>query len=803
VHHCLVERYRGVGIHSRGKPDPIAAALVGLPGWKLLSRRVAIIVVLALMGASAVTVAVYSTAELARFARAEVSRTTTVYALGQSLSPGTRIGPLDLAGTLARLGYKETRTTPTEPGRFRRGAGVWEIALRGEEATGIRRGARIRLVMDGDRVARVIRDGRDVETAALEGEVLTGGIGRPGEEYRPLRLDEVPRTLVDAVLAAEDRRFFEHGPIDLPSLARAAWTNLREGRVAQGGSTITQQLVKIRLLTPERTAMRKLQEAWLALLIECRYSKSQILEAYLNEIYLGQRGPLVIRGVGAAARAYFGKEVHQLTAGEAATIAGMVRAPNTYSPALNPARARERRDAVLARMRELGMLSDSAYQRARREPVRAPASPAAAQDAPYFADAVRQELEQRFEEPFLRRQEGMRIFTTLDPVLQRFAENAVARGLDRLETSVPRLRRARPSARLQAALVALDPASGEVRALVGGRDYRTSQFNRALMARRQPGSAFKPFVYAAAISPRNGQPRFTAASIVDDSPITIQVGGIPWTPRNYEDRYEGRVTLQRALEQSLNSATVRIAQAVGFREVAATAHAFGFGDNLAPVPAAALGAFEVTPLELARAYLPFANAGVRPGQITTVRAVYQGGDRPVTPAADEPPVRVLTPAEAYVMTTLLEGVIRSGTGAAAQALGVSGDVAGKTGTTNEGRDAWFVGYSSRLLAVVWVGFDDGQPLLLSGAQAALPIWADFMRQARETYPAPSFSVPEGVTFVDIDATNGKRANAFCPLVVREAFLAGTEPGPCEEHGVAAVPRKVGEWWRRLFDWLRR
>jgi penicillin-binding protein 1B len=774
-----------------------------LRGWGAVPRRAAIILTMTLTVAATAAVAIYSAEELGSFARGEVSRSTVIYTLGQSLAPGTDVRLVNLAGTLARLGYREARRPPAEPGQFQQSAGAWEIVLRGEKGTDSRRGARIRLVMAGDRIAHVVRDGRDVESAALEGEVLTGGAGRPGEDYRPLRLDETPQTLINAVLAAEDRRFFEHGPIDLPSLIRAAWANLRAGRVAQGGSTITQQLVKIRLLTPRRTAMRKLEEAWLALLIECGYSKSQILEAYLNDVYLGQRGPLAIRGVGAAARAYFGKEARQLTPGEAALIAGMVRAPNTYSPALNPARARERRDAVLARMHELGMLGEGEYRRARRDPVRALAAPASGQNAPYFADAVRQELEQRFDEASLRGQEGVRIATTLDPTLQQYAENAVARGLDQLESRVPRLRRSNVSARLQAALVALDPATGEIRALVGGRDYRTSQFDRALMARRQPGSAFKPFVYAAALSPRDGQARFTAASIVDDSPITIQVAGKPWTPRNYEDRYEGRVTLRRALEESLNSATVRVAQAVGLPEVVATARAFGFGDNLQPVPAVALGAFEVTPVELAGAYLPFANGGMRPGPITTVRAVHQGGGRRLTPTEDEPPARVVTPAEAYVMTALLQGVIRSGTAATAQALGISGDVAGKTGTTNEGRDAWFVGYSSRLLAVVWVGFDDGRPLLLSGAQAALPIWADFMRQATAAYPAPPFTVPEGVSFVDIDPTNGKRANAFCPLVVREVFLSGTEPGPCDEHGVAAIPGKVVEWWRRLFGWRRR
>jgi penicillin-binding protein 1B len=774
--------------------------------WSALRSRLPsnrILVVIGLVAVAAVmatTVVAYSALELARFARAELARSTVVYASGQSLAPGTHVGQVALAATLAHLGYAETRTRPAEPGQFQRTAAAWEIVLRGQEETGVTRGSRLRLVTEGDRVARVLRDGRDVGSAVLEAEVLTGGGVRPGEEYRPLRLSETPRLLINAVLAAEDRRFFEHGPVDPTSLARAAWANVRSGRVAQGGSTITQQLVKTRLLTPQRTMLRKVQEAWLALLVEYRYPKNQILEAYLNEIYLGQRDSQAIRGMGAAARVYFGKEVHQLTTGEAAALAGMVRAPNIYSPAADLEKSRIRRNAVLARMREVGVIGVDEYNRARTEPMRVVAWSASGLSAPYFVDAVRQELEQRFDDSDLRGRPNVRIATSLDLVLQRFAEQAMARGLDRLETTTPRVRQTKGSPGLQAALVAIDPATGEIRALVGGRDYRTSQFNRALLAHRQPGSAFKPFVYATALHPKNGRPRFTAASIVDDSPVTIQVSTGSWTPRNYEDRYEGPVTLRRALEQSLNTATVRIAQAVGPDDVLATAQAFGLGDNSSAVPSIALGAFEVTPIELARAYTPFANGGLRAGAVTAVRAVQLGNGRVSPPTSHAEPVRVISPAEAYVMTALLQGVIRSGTGAASQGSSVFGDVAGKTGTTNEGRDAWFVGYSPRLLTVVWVGFDNGQPHGMSGAQAALPIWADFMRQAQAAYGARPFTVPEGVSFVDIDVTNGKRANGYCRLVAREVFLTGTEPGVCEEHG--GVTQRVVEWWERLYGWLR-
>jgi penicillin-binding protein 1B len=632
-------------------------------------------------------------------------------------------------------------------------------------------------------------------SATLESEVLTGGGDPGGEEYRPIRASDAPIALINAVLAVEDRRFFEHNGLDPRGLARAAWANIRARRVTEGGSTLTQQLVKNRLLTPERTLTRKLREAWLATLIEWRYSKWQILEAYLNEVYLGQRGPRAIRGMGAASRAYFDKEVHQLTAGEAALLAGMVRAPNVYSPAVDPARARERRDVVLARMRDIGALDRAAYDRARREPVRARTRPRSGQPAPYFTDHVRRDVEERHGH-------GARIVTTLDLALQRFAENAVAAGLDQLESRHPGVRRSDPRARLQAALVALDAATGEIRAFVGGRDYQSSQFDRVTLARRQPGSAFKPFVYVAALRPREGGLPFTAATMVDDAPITVMVNGKPWAPRNYEDRYEGRVTVRRAFEQSLNGATVRIAQVVGAPAILATARAFGLGEQMAPVPALALGAFEVTPLDLARAYVPMANDGVAPSAARAIREVHLANGRVLKPGEDAPPAIAMSPAEAYLMTSLLRGVVRSGTGSPTQQLGLRGDFAGKTGTTNDGRDAWFVGYSSRLVTAVWVGFDDGTAHGLPGSIAALPIWTQFMKQATDAYPAPEFAAPAGIVMANIDPTTGKLANEACPLAVRETFLAGTEPAPCDEHRAFAFPR-IENWWNRFRDFFQR
>jgi penicillin-binding protein 1B len=746
--------------------------------------------------AAVALVAGYSWSALARFDRVEASRGTILYAAPQPLVPGLNVRLAALGDTLARLRYTETRDGPARPGQFRRGSGSWEIFLRGDPpATAPQL---IRVELRGDRVARVTRGGRDVGAASLEPEILTSAADRVGEDHRPVRLADVPFSLIDAVLAAEDHRFFAHHGLDLRGVARAIQANLRAGRVTQGGSTITQQLVKNRLLGRQRTFLRKIREAWLSTLVEWRYPKERILEAYLNEVYLGQRGALAIRGMSAGARAWFGKELHQLSLGEAALLAGMIRAPNSYSPAVTADRARERRDVVLARMRDLGVIGERDLQTARAEPIRVPSSTAAGQPAPYFTDWIRQELEQRFGAEALAGDLGARVHTTVDLTLQRFAENAVARGLDRLETRVRRLRRPRTE-RLQAALLALDPATGQIRALVGGRDYGASQFNRATHARRQPGSAFKPFVFATALAARGGRPAFTAASLLEDSPITLVARTGDWSPRNYEDRYEGRVTLRRALELSLNTATVRLADQVGLDRIVATARSAGITSRLAPVPALALGAFEVTPLELAGAYLPFANGGQRDTP-SGVRAVIDGDGDAVEPErADRVPV--LSPAEAYVMTSLLRGVIETGTATEARRFDLPLPIAGKTGTTNDGRDAWFVGYSPTLLTLVWVGFDSGEAHGLSGAEAALPIWADFMKQALETYPAADFAVPPGVVLADIDATNGKLAGRFCPVTRREVFLDGSEPGPCDEHGTVAD--LFVDWWKRFRGWLGR
>ncbi len=722
-----------------------------------------------------------------------------IYAAGQVLAPGVSVEAADLPGALRRLGYREIQSRPAAPGQFRRDAGAWEVHLHPRrDPRSTRPALLIRLAVDGSRIRQVSTGiGEPLEEIELEPETLTGLGGAANQLRHPVPLATVPQHLVQALLAAEDHRFFEHHGVDVRAVARAVRVNLRRGALAQGGSTLTQQLVKNLVLTPKRTWGRKMREAVLALALERRYSKEEILAAYLNGVYLGQHGGFSVYGVGAAARSFFGKDVERLTLGEAATLAAIIRAPNTYSPVQHPDRARERRNTLLRRMRELGMLDDARLAQATKERLVVQRGTAINALGPYFADWVWAQVEQ-IQPVDEASSGGLRIYTTLNPILQRAAEAALVRGLDRLEGQHRALRRSDPAARLQGAIVALDARTGEIRAMVGGRDYGQSQFNRVTQARRQPGSAFKPFVYLAALGqgPRGEPPNFTPASLLEDRALTISTGRTAWTPRNYENRYEGTVTVRRALEQSLNAATVWMADSIGYDAVVRSAREAGFTSPMEAVPALVLGSFEVTPIELASGYAALAS-GDRT-QPTGLRAVVDREGEVSEPRVERVPG--VRPDEAFLVTHLLRGVMDRGTGAAARGLGVQGPVSGKTGTTNEGRDAWFVGYTSRLVVLVWVGFDQRDVLRLSGAQAALPIWAEFMRTALDVVPAAAPEAPPSITFRDVDAANGKLATTWCPVVIREAFLASTEPrDDCVDHGPAAAVRS---FFRRLFESVR-
>jgi penicillin-binding protein 1B len=609
----------------------------------------------------------------------------------------------------------------------------------------------------------------------LEPQLITYFFDESREKRRLVRYDELPDHLVKAVLAIEDRRFFSHPGLDPFRILGAALRNLRAESYLQGGSTITQQLVKNFFLTPERTIRRKAQEALLAFVLERRAEKKDILELYLNEIYLGQAGSFSINGVGEAARMYFHKDVGNLTLPEAALLAGMIQSPNRYNPYRHARTATERRNQVVKAMREAGFIEAASADAAIAQPLRVDTPTLDSAEAPYFVDLVKAQLAQRYDSSDLTTQ-NLSVYGTLDLHLQALAQDALRDGLANVEKLIKHKDARGP---VQGCLIALEPATGAVVALVGGRSYGASQYNRVMQARRQPGSTFKPFVYLTAFEATFDDPTLppvTPATVVDDSPSVFFFEDKEYIPQNYEDNYMGSVTLRTALAHSLNNATVKVAEMVGFDRVADTwSKKLGMGANIKPYPAVALGAFEATPFEMALAYNVLANGGLKIEAVTVLKVTAEKGQTLEQHRAPEPK-RVVHEESAFLVTNMLRSVLSEGTAASSRGLGFSADAAGKTGTTNDLRDAWFAGYTPSLLCVVWVGFDDNTPLNLSGARAALPIWVQFMKNALAGTNSPPFAVPsENIVFIDIDKQTGLLATPSCPKTISEAFIAGTEP----------------------------
>ncbi|GBD25670.1 Penicillin-binding protein 1A [bacterium HR30] len=714
-----------------------------------------------------------------------------VYADSYLVYPGIDVVSSGLRNRLLELGYAEERGEPDRPGTFSTREGqVWVVYLRSfspfRETP-----QRIRFELLGTQLTRMtdIDSGEELPAIELEPPLLSGLYAGEWEERRIVSLEEVPPLLIHAILDTEDQRFFRHHGVDLYGILRALWANLRARRVVEGGSTLTQQLMKNYFLDDERTLRRKMQEALMAFLVEREFSKEEILEHYINEIYLGQRGAQAIHGVWEASQFYFGKTPQELTVAEIALLAGLIRGPNLYSPHRDRDRAIRRRNHVLNRMLRAGHIDRATYEKAVAEPLRLAPYVLRTRDAPYFSDFVRQQLTKLYPPEILFR-EGLRVFTTLDLHLQRLAEEAVSRGLERLERTYPRLQKAAQEGEaVQACLLAIQPQTGFLRAMVGGRDYRTSQFNRCTQAERQPGSVFKPIVYAAALrATRNKATPLLPTTPLEDAPFSWTYDNQNWTPSNYDDRYLGQVTMRTALEQSLNAATARLAFQIGLPEILATARDLGLTSPLPPYPSVVLGSAETSPLEIAEAYAVFANGGVRTRPLALRRVTDRSGV-----SLERQPIEVeavLPPETAFMVTHMLTGVLDRGTGARARKLGFTRMAAGKTGTTNDYQDAWFVGYTPELLTVVWVGFDSRRPLGLSGAQGALPVWVEFMRRATSGLPPSEFVPPPTVRLVRIDPASGELATANCPETLLEAFYTEHAPTqPCALHGApdASVP----------------
>ncbi len=708
------------------------------------------------------------------------------------LYPGLDPRLIDIRGTLERLGYREATSASLPLGRYRWTDREVRVHRRAFEHPSRAEPARLVSLTLSPTSIESIRDlqsKREIGALFLEPEAVGAYYGPDREQRELVRIEEVPQQMKDAVMAVEDQRFYSHVGLDFWRIGGAMAANLRAGSFVQGGSTLTQQLMKNFFLTPDKSLRRKVEEAAMALITDARYEKDAILEAYLNEIYLGQRGATGIHGIGEAARFYFGKPVRDLSLSESALIAGLIQSPNKLSPHRSPDAATARRDLVLRLMLQQGKIDQAAFAEATAEPLRVATITPDLRDARFFLDALRRDLPNFYGEATLA-EEGLRIYSTLDLRLQRAASRVVREELERLEKG-SRALAPKNGHRLEACLVALRPQTGEVLALVGGRDYAASQFDRCTQARRPAGSVFKAFVYAAALEPANGTPAITLASQLDDSALIVPVWRGNWAPQNFDHQFHGRVPVRTAFEKSYNVAAARLGQAIGVPRVREMARRVGIESPLPNVPSLALGSADVTPLELARAYATFASGGIRP-RVRTFEDVIdaEGATLERQPIEFE---RVLDSGTAFLVTSLLQGVVERGTGAGIRSVGIAGPVAGKTGTSNEERDAWFAGFTPEMVVVLWVGFDEPRSLGQAAARIAVPIWARFLKEATGGEVAGMFPVPGDVAELEIDPTTGALALEGCPARVPEYFLRGTEPlETCPEWRSAPPPPIVPE-----------
>ncbi len=639
-----------------------------------------------------------------------------------------------------------------------------------------------------DGVVSVINSRSAGELAAyeLEPQMLTSLFDAEQRSKRQLvKYDDIPKVMVDAVTSIEDRRFFQHNGVNFMRLAEAAWIDFTHQRHQQGGSTITMQLSRAFFLSPEKTFKRKLIEMLIAVELEQKFSKQQIFEFYANRVDLGQRGSFTISGLAEGSRSYFNKDLKDITLPEAALLAGLIQAPSYLSPYRHPERALERRNTVIESMVETHAITREQADKAKATPLKLAPPNVEASDAPYFVDMVRDTIVNKLNEHEVNEQQ-YRIYTTLDPDLQRAAAQAVETGIKLVDDQVTKMRTKRtkvgknkfettvtPGPQAQVALVAMDPHTGEIKALVGGRNYGMSQLNHAL-AKRPTGSIFKPFVYAAAMNTAidGSTTVITPASTVADQPSTFSYGDQIYEPRNYKEEYHGDVTLRYALALSLNNATVKLAEEVGYDKVANLAKSAGIA-SVKATPAMALGAYDATPVDMTAAYTSFANGGLRLSPVFVNSVRNSRGDVIVNFGTEKN--QVLDPRVAFVMTSMLEGVMNFGTAYAVRTRGFTAPAAGKTGSSHDG---WFAGYTSNLLCIVWVGYDDYSDLRLSGAQTAAPIWAEFMKKAvslPQYSDVKPFNQPEGVVDVQLDKITNRLATPSCPDDYTIAFIAGTEP----------------------------
>ena len=711
-----------------------------------------------------------------RLAHGYLTSRAGVYAAPRVLRAGQTLSRDQLVMLLSRAGYVESGASDVWSGSFTalEENGIEIRPRHTTSAEAVNAPEFVRIIFDRkNRIAAIRSDAGTLESYQLEPEILTTDASMKSGKRRTLAYRDIPPVLVQAILSIEDRRFFEHRGVDLFGIARALLRNAGDQEIGQGGSTITQQLVKNTYLSPERTFRRKYAEAMLAFTLERRLSKEDIFALYCNEVYLGQRGTIGVRGVEQASRVYFSKELKDLSLSEAAMIAGMIQSPNRYSLERHTEAAIARRNTVLdAMVRDGAITSEQAQAAARETLVVAPIIKMDNSLAPYFVDYVNRVIESKLESSTATEDErSLRVYTTIDLELQQIAEAALKRQLERLDKIYSK-RKLTP----QAALVALDPKTGHVLAMVGGRDYATSQLNRATDALRQPGSVYKPFVYAAAmesgISPTSMHMDAPQEFLYDRKSI--------YRPANYGGGYSMQPVMMRTgLVKSLNVVTVDVAMTTGLKRIANFAESFGL-PKPEPYPALALGTTEATPLQLAAAYTAFAHGGQRVEPIVVTRAADADGVEIIN--ATTQTKQIIKPSTAYLITDMLGDVIDHGTARGARGAVKRTAVAGKTGTS---RDGWFVGYTPNLICAVWIGFDDNKQLGLTGAEAALPAWTEFVKNAVELRPdlgGEAFERPAGVIYIDVDPETGMLAGPFCPQHERIAITGALAPhAECYTH----------------------
>jgi len=745
----------------------------------------------------------------ARLSGNVLQKSTQIFSAPNHIAVGQAWSPEDLTTYLTRVGYRP-EADQSSAGQFTVQRNT--VDIRPSERSFFA-GSNALAVEFGGKTIRAIRPlagGSDLGTAEIEPELITNLFDSAREKRRPVRYEDLPPVLIHAILSAEDKRFFEHGGFDFIRIAGAAWADIRHSSGHyQGASTITMQVARTFFLSTDRNWRRKLAEAMISIELEQRFSKQRIFELYANEVYLGNRGSFGIRGFSEASVAYFGKDLRQLSLSECAFLAGLIRAPNYYSSAdRHPERGAQSRDRVIAQMLENKYITEADVQDAKRAPLKIVRTSVSGNEAPYFVDMVKDHLLDKYSENELL-SENFRVYTTLDPALQRAAVAAVDAGMKNVDTLLAkkyekwRREQAKkgsnePIPQVQVALVALDPRTGEIKAVIGGRDYGQSQLNHAL-AHRQPGSVFKPFVYAAAFdnAVEGVQPIITPATTLDDEPTTFTFDGKDYTPNNYGERFMGRVTVRDALTNSLNVATVKVAELIGYGRVVQIARQMGLGTNIQPTPAVALGAYEMTPMDVAAGYTTFATVGTRAEPQFLHSVVGADGSTLEKFAPQTRPA--LDSRVAFLVDSVLKDVLNRGTGATVRARGFSLPAAGKTGTS---RDGWFAGFTSNLVCVIWIGFDDNRDLGLSGGATAAPIFADFMIRAT-ALPAyrdvKDFAAPDGVQAVMIDPESLELATPNCPTTREEVYVAGSAPTQlCELHGGHSPVTAAGSWLSHIF-----